>query len=285
VQNKQRGSKVDKSSEALVTLLFDENPTVAVPAMEQLLKNDEALKEILSIYQDSTASLVRKRIHQLSSVLSRRQKRSVFIKSVKSGEGSLINQLVQLASLGNPKVLESELRLKFSRLVKKLSNLTEDQSVTTERMVDFMRSEHFFVPEIPLLESRLYMLDMVLEVKLGSSLILACLAYSLGRIFNWPVKFVVSGGVFCLLDDQLRLIDPSFSWKVTQLTDLENCLPCRQEHLVYDLVSTLFVVASQDGEVGLMQLYGELLAELYGLKLSDFPYPMGDGDQQALNSD
>ena len=267
---------MDKSSEALVTLLFDEDPMVAVQAMDQLLKSDKNLKEILSIYQDSTDALVRKRIHQVSSVLSRRTKKEAFINSVKSGEGSVINELVQLAALSDSKLSESGIRLEFSKLVKKLSLITKDRTMTTDLMVNFMRSEHFFVPELALLESRLYMLDMVLEVKLGSAVLLTCLAYALGRIFNWQVKFVIHGGDFCLLDDQLQLINPNLSWKVTKLIDLKTCLPCRSNKLVYNLVSVLFLIAIQDGEIKLIHLYGELLSELCDTEFMDLPYPIGN---------
>lgn len=273
---------MDQSSEALVTLLFDEDPTVAVQAMDQLLKNDVSLKEILSIYQDSTDALVRKRIHQISSVLSRRNKKRDFIKSVKSGEGAVISELVQLASLSNPQLSESEIRLEFSKLVKKLSLITKDKPMSTALMVDFMRSEHFFVPETALLESRLYMLDMVLQFKLGSAVLLACLAYALGTIFNWQVKFVIYGGEFCLLDDQLQLISPNFSWKVTKLDNLKSCLPCRPNKLVYNLASLLFLIAIQDGELKLIQLYGALLTELCDVDFAEMPYPVGDSPLPRL---
>jgi len=274
--------KMDQSSEALVKLLFDENPAVAVQAMDQLLKNDLALKEILSIYQDSTDELVRKRIHQVSSVLSRRNKKKDFITSVKSGEGPIISQLIQLSSLSNPQLSESGIRVEFSKLVKKLSLMTKDRPMTTELMVDFMRSEHFFVPETALMESRLYMLDMVLQVKLGSAVLLACLAFALGTIFHWQVKFVIYRGEFCLLDNQLQLINPNLSWKVTKLDDLRGCLPCHPNKLVYNLVSILFLIAIQDGEIKLIQLYGALLTELYDVEFEDLPYPVGDSPLPRL---
>ena len=267
---------MDKSSEALVTLLFDEDPMVTVQAMDQMLKDEEALKEILSIYQESTDALVRKRIHQISSVLSRRTKKKAFVKGMKSGEGSLINELVQLTAIGNPMISETKTRLEFSKLVKKLSLITKESAMTTELMVGFMRSEHFFVPELPLLESRLYMLDMVLEVKLGSAVLLTGVAYALGQIFNWPVKLVIHGGDFCLLDDQLQLVNPNLSWKVTQLTDVTTCLPCQPNKLVYNLISVLFLIAIQDGEIKLIHLYGELLAEICDTEFKNLPYPLGN---------
>ena len=266
---------MDKFSESLVTLLFDEEPMVAVQAMNEMLKKEDALKEILSIYQDSTDALVRKRIHQVSTVLSIRHKKQSFIKSIKSGDGSLINQLVQLAAFENPKVSETQIRLGFSKLVKKLSLMIKDRPLTTDLMVNFMRSEHFFVPELELLEGRLYMLDTVLEVKLGSAVLLTCLAGALGTIFNWQVKFVIHAGDFCLLDDQLQLVNANLSWKVTKLQDINSCFPCQPNQLVYNIVSVLFLIALQDGELKLIHLYGDLLTEICGIDFSELPFPVG----------
>ncbi len=266
---------MDRTTEALVTLLFDEDPKVAIQAMETLISRGESLDEVLQIYQDSTDPHVRKRIHQISTVLSRRERKGNFINRVKSSKGSLIDGLIQLSVLGNPRLSESAVRRDFHTLVLLLSKKMEGESVTTEELVGFMRSNNFFVPETFALEEELLLTDIVLRYRLGSAVVLSSIACSIGIACGWKGSMTIYEGLFCLLDSDNQLINPTFSWKITE-AEPDRCFPCRNRDVWYNVLSQLFLTSLQDGSMQDIHLYGSLLTELFESDISQLPYPVGD---------
>ncbi len=266
---------MERRTEALVTLLFDEDPKVAVQAMEKLVHEEEPLDEVLQIYQDSTDPHVRKRIHQISTVLSRQKRKDKFKESVKSADGSLIDGLIQLSILTNPRLSEIAVRKDFHTLVLLLSKGMDGEPVTTEELVGFMRSNNFFVPETFALEEEMLMTDIVLKFRLGSAIILCALAFSIGKACGWEGGVVIYDGHFCLIDKNKQLINPTLSWKITQAEE-KRCFPCRNRDIHYNVLCQLFLTSLQDGDMQEIHLYGSLLTELFDSDMSHLPYPVGD---------
>ncbi|MGL4853647.1 MAG: hypothetical protein ACRC37_00120 [Lentisphaeria bacterium] len=274
---------MDKMTEALVKLLFDEDSHVAVGAMEQLLKNEEALHEIFQIYQDSIDSNVRKRIHQLSSVYSRRVKKQRFLSEMYDDKVPLINSLIQLTVLTETKLNELNLRQKYLKLRDKFHKTLDGKAATSEKIVSFMRSNNFFMPETYAIETELLLFDLVLEYKLGSSLVLAALAYSLGIDSGWHGVIIIHEGEFSLLDLDRNIINPNYSWKVSSSENV-GFYTCKKGEVIHSLICQLFLAALQDGNVAEINLFSSLMAECTNLKISDFPYPLGEERAEDLPS-
>jgi hypothetical protein len=266
---------MERRTEALVTLLFDEDPKVAVQAMEKLIHADEPLDEVFEIYQDSSDPHVRKRIHQISTVVSRQKRKEKFKDQVRSTDGSLIDALIQLSILTNPRLSEAAIRKDFHTLVLILSKGMEGEPVTTDELVGFMRSNNFFVPETFALEEEMLMTDIVLKFRLGSAIILSALAFSIGRSCGWEGGIVIYDGHFCLIDKHKKLINPTLSWKITD-AEPKRCFPCRNRDILYNVLCQLFLTSLQDGDMQEIHLYGSLLTELFDSDMSHLPYPVGN---------
>lgn len=263
---------MDRKTEALMTLLFDEDRKVAMHALEQLLADESPLDELIKEFQDSDVPHVRKRIHQVTSILARRQRRKLFIEAVRANELSLMDGLMQLALLTNPRLSEAFLESQLAELKNKVRLVAPD----TDSMVAFMRRCNFFVPETFCLEAEMLQIDNVFKYRLGSPVILSALAHALGKEIGWESSVVIYEGVFCLVDQEQMLINPTYSWKVTRIDALERAFPCKSRDIWYNVMSQLFLTALQDGNIQDIHFYGSLLSELFDSTIGSLPYPVGD---------
>ena len=80
----------------LLTLLEDENRNVASQAMAELLRHEEELPQYLNSLQESENLILRKRAHQMQSILSIRRRRKNFAMNLKSNTMGLIEGLTEL---------------------------------------------------------------------------------------------------------------------------------------------------------------------------------------------
>ncbi|MCM8526352.1 MAG: hypothetical protein NE327_07545, partial [Lentisphaeraceae bacterium] len=80
--------------EALINLLQDEDPQIAVVAMEKLLTNPVFVKNHLKELQESSDPCLRTRVHQMESIITRNKQLDEFTKRVKDNKIELWEDLI-----------------------------------------------------------------------------------------------------------------------------------------------------------------------------------------------
>ena len=267
---------MDRKKTALLTLLLDDDHKIAIQAMEKLLEYNHDLDDFIKENQDTNNPRIRRRIHQMGSILNRRRRKDDFLESVATGGCSLLDGMIQLSLLNNPKLAEATVRKRFHQLAVKFSKLEP----SSENLIEFMREENFFVPETFCLETDLLLLDTVLQYRLGSAITLCAIAKSLGDAFDWPTEIVVYEGLFCLLDQEKNLINPTFSWKLTPIDSVSRSFPCKNSDVWNNLLSQLFLGALQDGNMQGIHLFGSLMTTLSNSDIEKLPYPVGEDQRR-----
>ena len=82
------------SLESLISLLDDEDETVAVNVMAELLNRESELGELLAELQEGDNPLARRRAHQLQAAITLRRRRRAFAAKLEAQKVDLIDGLV-----------------------------------------------------------------------------------------------------------------------------------------------------------------------------------------------
>lgn len=260
----------DKEFYALMSLLQDDDPKVVSLAMEQFLKLSD-LRETIAEYQEDGNTRVRKRMHQLSSILSRREARNQFIHAVQSNTPSLWQGLCKINSLYDP---QASLK-KINTQVRDLARQLPDDTVETRHLSAFMKKHEFMVPEEDILDGELYMMDSVLETKYGSSPSLCVLAFRLGELCGWASQTVLFEGRLCLMAEEGNLLDPAHRWNVRELDKKDKVHACSRRDVWFMVLSQLLLIALVDGQLRDLYHYGDLLTALNESSVNELPFPLG----------
>ena len=270
-EKKRRAGK-DNRLAALITLMQDENVRVASLAMEELLKLDGHAEWAVAEFQDAQDEQLRLRIHQLGCVLTRRRNRRKFVEAVKAERLPLWRGVLALNRLYDPRFNAEKVR----RAVSELRHQLQEKQVTTPRVAAFMRDEEFLVPEEDYLDTQLFMIQSVLELRFGCPAILCALAQHISTQAGWGFTTVLYAGRFCLIDRNNLLLDPSEGWRISKLKEADKIHPCARKDILYGMLSQLFLVALMEGHLRDLYHFGDLLTALNGATIQSLPYPLGE---------
>ena len=264
--------KQDPQITALLSLLQDDDPKVASLAMEQFLKLEDVADETIASYQDCHDPVLRQRMHQLSSIRSRRRARMEFLDGVENSRMSVWEGIRRINRLYDP---QCNLRL-LSRRIRELRKRAADALTTTTRTAAFMREQGFCVPSEAVLEVDLYLADSILDIRFGSAALLCALAQHLGRTCGgWEATIALYEGRFCLLDDKNLALDPAEGWKITRLEPSRNLHPCSRQDVWMAVLTQLFMIALVESNLRDLYVFGDLLTALNGDSVDSLPHPLG----------
>ena len=99
--------------DALIELLQDEDPQIAIIAMEKLLHNPDFINEHLGELQESADPSLRARIHQMESIISRQTSVSEFTRRIKENEIHLWRDLISQICGGTRNTINSGYRTSY----------------------------------------------------------------------------------------------------------------------------------------------------------------------------
>lgn len=261
----------DKEFSALLSLLQDDDTKVASLAMEHFLKLGD-LGTAIAMYQDDGDSQVRKRMHQMSAIISRRNARKQFVEAVREDVPELWDGVCRINILYDPQASLD----KINRQTRELASELPASGTDAKRVAAVMKDREFLVPNEDILDGELYMMDSVLETNFGSAAALCALANRVGELRGWGSRPVLFEGRLCLVGDENILLDPGGGWKLRKLDKKHKVHTCAKKDVWMMFLSQLFLIALVDGQLRDLYHFGDLLTALNGDTANDLPYPLGE---------
>jgi len=266
----------DKEFDALLSLLQDDDAKVASLAMEQFLKLGD-VNQAVATYQEDGNTRVRKRMHQISGIMMRREARGKFIDAVRGDHPTLWEGICRINGLYDPRSSVD----KTNRQVRELASELPAVNVGAKDIAALMAEKEFVVPEEDVLDGELYMMDSLLETKYGSPAALCILASRVGELRDWSAAPVLFEGRLCLLEKDGILLDPASRWKVHELSESDKLHTCTKKDVWFMFLSQLLLIALVEGQLRDLYHFGDLLTALNGNSINDLPYPLGTADEDA----
>lgn len=263
---------------ALLTLLLDDDDAIASLAMEQILTEGPLASQTVAEYQESHDPQLRQRIHQISSILARRQARREFVQALADEKLTLWEGIVQIHSL-------YELSCNVRELEQDVDNLVRDLrkgKMSTPRLAEFMREKEFTVPSEDILDVDLFLIQRVLTTRYGSAAILSVLAQQLATRCRWPFTVVLHAGRFCLMDGANLLLNPSEGWHISKLKSEDRIHPCSRRDVLLAILCQLFLIALIEGQLRDLHHFGSLLTSMNENDVSFLPFPLGEPEEPAV---
>lgn len=263
------GKLQNRTLDALVNLLEDEDTHVSTLAMEQLLRHQDA-DDLIAELQEDANPVLRSRIHQLGNILNIRRARSQFIESVETSGLSLWNGLLQVNYQYNPRMNKDGVDRLVNELLEKMPS-----ELNTVRLTSFMRNENFSYTGEDVLGADLYLLEDTLIQRVGSPIMLSVIARHLGRHLGWHSTVVLFKGKHCLLDARGHLIEPAENWRITRLPRHDNLHPCGNKEIWITILCQLYLSAMLEGRLLAIHRVGSILTKLCGGNFQNLPFPLG----------
>ncbi len=263
---------------ALLNLIQDDDLKVASLAMEQFLKLEKGLTDrLLAEHQEAADPRLRHRIHQLSGILQRRRSRLEFAHSMNSQKMGIWEGLCRINSVYDLRCNQENLESETEKLI---TEMMISQPTALPQVAAVMREHRFSVPEETMVDIELYLVESVLESRIGSAAVLCGLTHHLASQAGWRGTVVLHEGRFCLIDRQDNLLDPSADWGISKLETRGLIHPCAPRDLWLAVLTQLFLVALVDGHLRDLYHFGYLLTALDDSDMTILPSPLGAGISQ-----
>ena len=205
---------IEKKLRALFSLLDDEDETVAVSAMKELLTLEEYLPSFLARLQDETEPLLRRRCHQLQVVLTMRRRRREFFRKL---QNPYVDTLDGLSAL-HLQWFDNDSLPQLEHIWLEFVGETRKYPLTSlEELAYFMRKCNFLAQPESTLTPEHYCLGTVLEKRIGAASFLLMLLRAVSALRPLTLGRVL--GDFVLQDGQGRLLLPLRNWQIVQSRD------------------------------------------------------------------
>lgn len=261
--------------DALINLLQDEDPHIAVIAMEKLLATPSFIDNQLKDLQESADPCLRSRVHQMESIISRQRRINDFTERVKDNKIELWEDLIFLNKIIDRDLTSEKVTEAYDEIVEKVSK----ESLSTLELAAFMRENTFNVPSEDILDPSLFLIYEVLASGLGTPLLLCIVTQKIGKLYNKNLTIVLHKGRHCLVDEHNSFIDPQNSWSVTKLKMNAKVYPCTNRDILLTLISQLYLSALLEGQLRVISFLSKVVAALSNSSLEDLPFPIGNAEK------
>lgn len=257
--------------EALINLLQDDDPHIAIIAMEKLLDNPAFIDKHMSELQESADPCLRSRVHQMESIIARKRKLQDFFERVKSNRLNLWNDLIFLN-----KVIDRELSSQtLDKCLEELENKIPQQRMNTLEFATFMREQNFTVPSEDTLDPGLFLVYEVIASALGNPLLLCIITRHIAERSGTTLTLVLHKGRHCLIDECRTFIDPLNGWAVSSLKEETKVYPCSNRDILLTVISQLYLSALVEGQLRIISQLSQMMAALSDSSVESFPFPVG----------
>ncbi len=257
--------------DALINLLQDEDPQIALVAMEKLLANSGFVENHLRNLQESADPCLRSRIHQMESIITRQKKLESFVARVKENQLDLWEDLIFLNKIIDRELSSSTITDVYDGLLKKLPK----KELTTLELAAFMREQNFNAPNDDILDPSLFLIYEVMASELGNPLLLCILTQKVSLTAGKNFTIVLHKGRHCLVDNNNSFIDPQNGWSVTKLKLNTKVYPCTNRDILLTVISQLYLSALIEGQLRIISFLSRMMAALSNSNVEEFPYPVG----------
>ena len=260
---------------SLLSLLDDEDESVAVNAMAELLNREAELGEALAELQESSHPLLRRRSHQLQAAITLRRRRREFIRKLQAPRVDLIDGLIDVHLQWYDNDSRPELESLWSDFRQEAARCPLH---TLEELAYFMRKSGFTAQPETTLRPENYCIGPILENHTGSAALLAAIA---GAITPAPFRMVRVMGDFALYDGEGRLLVPAHDWQLCPAPGIGLCEFWDPRMLLRYASLTLFSCAVNSDSFRYVLTIAQALSGTTGDETLDYlPYPYCPADEE-----
>lgn len=269
----------------LLGMLDDPDVNSAVSVMGELLRCDtDELLPLLGEFQESSDLLLRKRVHELQSIVNMRKRRQHFAQILEKPEFDVFEALIELHLLwfdrDTPEMLAEMLRTFMSVAANnQISNIRDLGAF-------MMRNNFALPPEDEAMEPENFCIGPVLEDRLGADIILCTLALLAGIDAGLELGMVRVAGRFAVINAAGEMIAPDNDWMPDQVSKLERGDFWNDPRAVFKYAaSMLFLYAAGSDNFRYIHTIGHALCGSDGGSVLDFlPYPYNGSSEPPGNN-
>ena len=204
----------DAELKHLLSLLDDDSEEVAVPVLAALLERHTELLPYLAELQESRNPAVRRRVHQLQSILTIRERRYNLLQKIENPHQSFSENLLEL----HMQWFDCDMPGEVFKVYEEFASSFRESGVSTlAEAAQYMLKTGFFAVRDTVLDPDIYCIGSALcSRKMAESLLCGLIADMLD---GKDVRVVYKDGTFVLTDGSLTVV-PSNMWQV-----IENSVP------------------------------------------------------------
>ncbi len=265
-------SRIKKTDIATLLKLLDEpNQQAASMIMAELLEQEVGLEKYLAELQESGDPLVRKRVHQLESILFLRKRRREFAKKLHDHAidipCGLFEIHLQWYDNDSLEVLEKEWK-------KLLESARKSSIVDIESIAYFMRKLGFSSPPPNDIQADYYCIGIIMEEFTGADVILCAMAQAIAKHFGIDLQLIQVMENFALIDANKRVLTPKDGWRMHSPLKEDVFKVWDTVTVLKYAVSMLFLSAVSSDSFRYVNTIGTCLGKAMGCKdISFLPYP------------
>ena len=263
---------MDKELKNLFRLLDDDSEQSASMAMAGILERDTGgkLEDILRRLQESDDVRLRRRVHQLQSIITLRRRRRVLAQKLEGRDLGLLEGVIEMHMLWYDNDSIEAVMKEWDALMEESKSF---RPTNMERLVYFMRKKGFSCPSKDDVEADYYCVGTILEEFVGADFMLCVIAKLIGSAWGLKLKITQLAGDFVVIDEFGQALHVSNDWKI-----VPNIKKCGREwdaqSLLKLIASMLFVCAVSTDSFRYVHTIGTCLGKACGGEsIEALPYP------------
>ncbi len=268
-------SGMDTELKNLFRLLDDESEQSASMAMAGILERtgSRKLDEILRRLQESGDQRLRRRVHQLQSIMTLRRRRRLLAQRLESRNIDLLEGLVQMHMLWYDNDSEDATRREWNAFMEESKSFKPSNM---ERLAYFMRKKGFSCPSKDDIEADYYCLGTILEEAVGADFMLCMMAKLAADAWGVKTRIAQMAGDFALVDEHGFAAHAANDWKI--VPNVRKGFREWDAHSLLKLnASMLFICGMSTDSFRYVQTVGSCLSKACGAEggVENLPYPYG----------
>jgi hypothetical protein len=255
----------------LIKLLDDENQQSASIVMAELLCYESELDSVIQDLQESENIKLRRRIHQLQSILSTRRNRQSLAKRLGNKQTDLFDTLAELHFQWYDNDTKNTISQYWEAL---LENSKKYQPTTIEKLGCFMRKYGFRTSSKGNIEADFLCIGIVLEELVGADFIMCAIAQKLAIHWGLKLDIIYLIGDFALIDPKDQVLFPKNFWKLIPKIKKATFQKWDNKMILRMATSMLYLCAIATDSFRYVHSIGKCLANSSDIEnLSALPYP------------
>ena len=257
--------------ENLLKLLDDDNQQSANLVIAELLKREPELDTVLQKLQETENPKIRKRVHQIQSILTTRRRRKSLAHSLALKNTELVNGCVELHMQWYDNDSEPAVMRLWTDFIKSSEKYHTDN---LERLARFMRKVGFTVAPRDEVEPDYYCLGIVLEEFTGADPLVCAITKELAALRGLSLRIIQIMGDFALMAPDGKMLIPKNGWKIAEMPGADEYIEWDNTMLLKMAASILFLCAVNTDSFRYIHTIGGCIAKTACKPTLEFlPYP------------
>ncbi|MDD3117835.1 MAG: hypothetical protein PHQ27_01530 [Victivallales bacterium] len=257
--------------ETLLQLLDDPNQQAASLIMAELLECEAELPPYLAALQEADDPLLRRRVHQLETIMNLRRRRREFAEKLRRNRLGLLDGLIEIHLQWYDNDAAESIRADWEKLLREAEK-TPPESL--EKLAYFMRKAGFSSPQPNDLQADYYCLGVVLDDHTGADVLLCAMCRILAQHWGCELQIIQVMENFALIDKDMRVLTPKDGWRVHPPIRSGGYNIWDRTKVLKFAMSMLFLCAVSTDSFRYVNTIGGVLEKIYGLEGGDFlPFP------------